>query len=404
MRSMKEIILILLGCSLLCLFSCGDDEGNGNEPELIGLSLQDGECTELDDENANLEVVARLESPALSNVVFNYSTLDGTAAAGIDFESIQNAQLVIPEGQQEAAINISVFGDEFDEGNETFRIVATNVSNAQLVDGEAIGTIIDDDADTGPLPLVIPDSGYTSPDSYEGMELVWSDEFQAASVDQSAWTFETGTGNGGWGNNELQYYTEENTYMAEDDFLVIEAKEESIGGNSYTSSRLITQGKKSFQYGRIDVRAALPKGQGIWPAIWMLGDNFSSDGWPQCGEIDIMELLGHQTNRIYGSLHYRNESQHAFTTASQAITGAPDFHEEFHVFSIDWQEDQMRFLVDDLEYASYATNELSDEENPFNNSFFFILNVAVGGEWPGSPDQSTAFPQRMIVDYVRVFQ
>ncbi len=369
----------------------------------ISLSLADASVEE-ENENVQLSLIASLSQVSESNVVFSYSTLAGTAAEGIDYIGVQEAQIIIPAGQTEQTINITILGDELDEQDETFQVLAFNLSNATIADGEAECKIIDDDSNTSNQELIIPDSGFTSPDSYPNKQLVWSDEFQQANVDENSWSFETGTGSGGWGNNEAQYYREENTYIVNEEFLVIEAREEPFAGNSYTSSRMITEDKQEFQYGRIDVRAALPKGQGIWPAIWMLGANFRSAGWPACGEVDIMELLGHQSNRVYGSLHYRNEDTHAFTTSSKILQGDNNFHDQFHVFSIDWKEDEIRFLVDDEQYGIYPTHELSDEENPFNKPFFLILNVAVGGDWPGYPDQSTAFPQRMIVDYVRVFQ
>lgn len=247
-----------------------------------------------------------------------------------------------------------------------------------------------------------PQTGYTTPKSYSGYNLSWSDEFEGVSLDESSWTYETGTGNNGWGNNELQYYRKENTRV-EKGCLIIEAKNENFGGQNYTSSRLITKGKQEFEYGRVDIRAALPKGQGIWPALWMLGSNFQTSGWPACGEIDIMELIGGlgKDNTVHGTVHWDNTGNYAnygdHYTLSNGI-----FNDEFHVFSIIWNENTIKWYMDDILYNTIDITPTALSE--FHQNYFFIFNVAVGGNWPGSPDATTSFPQRMIVDYIRAFQ
>lgn len=247
------------------------------------------------------------------------------------------------------------------------------------------------------------EAGYKSPEQYAGYQLVWQDEFSQAELAEH-WTHETGTGNNGWGNNELQYYRPENTSLMEG-YLVIEARKENFNSQNYTSSRIITQGQKEFQYGRIDIRAKLPQGQGIWPALWMLGANFSQVGWPQCGEIDIMEMIGGNAdgrdNTVHGTVHWDHNGDYASYGDSYTWPGGK-FSREFHVFTIIWDQQAIRWLVDDQEYhvIDITPSALSE----FHQKFFFIFNVAVGGNWPGSPDPSTEFPQRMIVDYVRVFQ
>lgn len=249
----------------------------------------------------------------------------------------------------------------------------------------------------------IPTTGYTTPLSYPGYTLVWNDEFDGNAL-SSDWTHEIGNGNWGWGNNELEYYREENTTV-ENGLLIITAKEENYGGKNYTSSRIKTQGLKSFQYGRIDIRAALPFGKGLWPALWMLGDNFSSVGWPYCGEIDIMELVGggnYNDRTIYGTIHWDNNGQGASYGGNNSLNSDEIFAEEFHVFSIIWTPSSIVWLRDDVQFNVADVTPASLSE--FHQNFFFIFNVAVGGNWPGSPDQSTIFPQTMAVDYVRVFQ
>ncbi|WP_296705162.1 glycoside hydrolase family 16 protein [Algoriphagus sp.] len=251
-----------------------------------------------------------------------------------------------------------------------------------------------------------PNSGYTSPESYEGYKLVWSDEFNSSSISED-WTFEIGDGCPelcGWGNQELEYYKKENTSVAEGN-LIITAKRESMGGKQYTSSRLITKGKQSFTYGRIDIRAILPKGQGLWPALWMLGENIDEVSWPRCGEIDIMELVGGSTEdrdkTIHGTVHWDNGGSYAnYGGSTKLSTGI--FNDEFHVFSIEWDPEKIVWLLDGEEYHVIDITPAGLDE--FHKPMFFIFNVAVGGIWPGSPDGSTVFPQEMKVDYIRVFQ
>lgn len=248
-----------------------------------------------------------------------------------------------------------------------------------------------------------PGGGYSTPLSYDGMHLVFQDEFSSSSLNTTNWSYEIGTGSGGWGNNELQYYREENTSVS-DGLLTIEARHESFGGMSYTSSRLITKDKFSFTYGRVDIRAVLPEGQGIWPALWMLGDNFPSVGWPACGEIDIMEMIGGgdgRDNVVHGTLHWDNNGSYANNGGNTKLSSGL-FSDEFHVFTIKWNATTITWFLDDVQFHVADISPAAMSE--FHQNAFFIFNVAVGGNWPGSPDASTIFPQQMIVDYIRVFQ
>ncbi|MEY3591243.1 MAG: hypothetical protein RLZZ38_196 [Bacteroidota bacterium] len=247
-----------------------------------------------------------------------------------------------------------------------------------------------------------PTSGYISPLSYPNYTLVWSDEFNGSGL-SSDWTYDIGTGSWGWGNNELQYYKQDNAVVS-DGILTITAKNETFNTSNYTSSRIKTQGIKSWKYGRIDVRAALPYGQGIWPAIWMLGDNITTAGWPACGEIDIMELIGGagaNDRTVHGTVHWSNNGSHAQYGGSKTLSSGK-FADNFHVFSIEWDANSIHWLLDNVQYHSIDTSPA--EMSEFREKFFIILNVAVGGNWPGSPDPTTTFPQKMFVDYVRVFQ
>ena len=167
---------------------------------------------------------------------------------------------------------------------------------------------------------------------------------------------------------------------------------------------MITKNKQVFTYGRIDIRAKVPTGKGIWPALWMLGNNIDQAGWPACGEMDIMELVGQEPNKVHGTLHWgANTTLHASKEAGYVLPSGT-FDQQFHVFSMVWIKDQVQIYIDDILYNTITTSNTAGSNYPFNSNFFFIFNVAVGGTWPGPPDANTVFPQRMIVDYVRVFQ
>ena len=249
-------------------------------------------------------------------------------------------------------------------------------------------------------------TGPDSPRQYDGFDLVWSDEFSGTSLDSRYWNFNIGTGSNGWGNNEWQYYREQNVSLSEG-FLTITAKEESFGGQNYTSSRIKTEGLVDFTYGRVDIRAVLPRGQGIWPALWSLGTNFSRVGWPYSGEIDIMEMIGGggREDTVHGTVHWNIgglDAPFAHTYIGGAYYGE-DFSAGFNVFSIIRTADQIEWRVNDVPYYHFDIDD-SASLAPFRKPFFLIFNVAVGGNWPGYPDASTTFPQKMIVDYVRIFE
>lgn len=251
------------------------------------------------------------------------------------------------------------------------------------------------------------DDPVTSIPQYEGYKLVWNDEFDGTSIDTSKWSHEVNARGGG--NNELQYYTERQTNSVIDrgDLVIVSKKENYTGPEgtrNYTSARLRTVNKGDFLYGRIEVRAKLPKGQGIWPAIWMLPTDWEYGGWPNSGEIDIMEVLGHEPAKTYGTLHYFN-TRHTFTGANFTLP-AGDFSTDYHVFRVDWEPEEFRWYVDDSLFATQKTWASTPHPYPapFNKRFHILLNVAVGGNWPGNPNETTVFPQFMRVDYVRVYQ
>ncbi|MCI0351728.1 MAG: glycoside hydrolase family 16 protein [Acidobacteriales bacterium] len=238
-----------------------------------------------------------------------------------------------------------------------------------------------------------------------GWTLVWADEFNGASIDANNWVYDIG--GGGWGNNELQTYTSSsaNSYI-ENGSLVIKAIKNK---NKYTSARLKTQGKHSWTYGKVAARIRLPYGQGIWPAFWMLGDNITTVGWPKCGEIDIVEMIGGGENRddtIYGTLHWDANNSHAsYGSGPHELPDPQFFYQDYHVFEIEWSASEVIWKLDMTEHfrTSVDTN-LWPTMDEFHRPFFIILNMAVGGNWPGYPNRTTVFPQYTYVDWVRVYQ
>ena len=243
--------------------------------------------------------------------------------------------------------------------------------------------------------------------------LTWSDEFDGANgsrPDPTKWKFEVG-GNG-WGNQELEYYTDrpENARIEQGN-LDIEARREDYTGKDgvarqYTSARLTTRGNFAQRYGRFVARIKLPLGQGMWPAFWMLGDDVDKVHWPDCGEIDIMENIGKEPSSVHGSLHGPGYSGGKLDfTSTYKLPGGPVFSDNFHEYAIEWEPNVLRFYMDEYLYATFVPGQLPPGEKwVFDHPFFIILNLAVGGDWPGPPDSTTQFPQQMLVDYVRVYE
>ncbi|MHB8499364.1 MAG: glycoside hydrolase family 16 protein [Candidatus Acidiferrales bacterium] len=242
--------------------------------------------------------------------------------------------------------------------------------------------------------------------------LVWSDEFSGAdgsTPDATKWTYDIG--GSGWGNHELEYYTNRSANARiEMGNLVITAQKESFTGadgvmRDYTSARLKTQGLFAQAYGRFEARIKIPVGQGMWPAFWMLGNDIPAVGWPKCGEIDIMENIGREPGIIHGSLHGPSTTgPTSDLTSIFSLPAGQNFADDFHLYAVEWEPDTVRFYVDSNLYATFNSSQWPAGGNwVFDHPFFIILNLAVGGGWPGSPDASTKFPQTMLIDYVRVY-
>jgi hypothetical protein len=374
MIKMKYLLFFLL-IGFITL-SCKDDEGGASSLKPSDLSF----VVEQDTENpAMVAVKISSQNTSFYRVYFG------------------EEESVVPQATKEETVSHTYS----QSGTYNIRVQA-HATELNFI-SETKSVSIDMGEEPGKGNEDIPSEGYTTPESYDGMQLVWQDEFEGNQLNQNDWSFEAGTGDNGWGNNELQYYRKENTSL-EDGYLIITAKKEAYQGREYTSSRIVTQGKQSFRYGRIDIRAALPRGQGIWPALWMLGSSFPEVGWPASGEIDIMEMIGGgagRDNTVHGTVHWSHGGEYASYGQGYTLHDGI-FADNFHVFSIVWDASSITWYVDDVEFnkIDITPEELSE----FQQEFFFIFNVAVGGNWPGSPNENTTFPQRMVVDYVRVFQ
>lgn len=258
------------------------------------------------------------------------------------------------------------------------------------------------DAPTSSSSIELQSSSATESSSSESPYL-WNDEFDA--IDTAKWTFEIGTGTSGWGNNEWQYYTarKENAYV-QDGILHIRANKENYEGAKYTSARMITKGKFSFTYGTVEARIALPVGKGIWPAFWMLGENIDAVSWPACGEIDIIEAINDE-NVVYGTNHWQYNGNHADygnNTKDYYGTSKELDITQFHNYKMVWNEKLIAMYVDDFKYQEIAIEDAKDGLEAFHKPQFFILNVAVGGNWPGFEIDDAQFPNEMLVDYIRV--
>lgn len=391
------MIKIYLTLFVLMVFVCACGSSNEIEQDTISISIQDAERLEGNEGILNLDYTITLTETHNEDIVLNYKTDDASAFQKMDYNKAEG-QITIPAGSTQGTITLEIISDLIKEGNEFFRLQFEPGPGVQLSSSSAIIRIKNDDEN---LPYEAED--YTTPKSYDGWTSVWADEFVGSEINKAFWTHEIGNGDNGWGNNEMEYYTDasENSRIR-NGHLVIEARDDSWDGHKYTSARMITKDKKSFASGRTDIRAKLPYGQGIWPALWMLGNSIDQRGWPACGEIDIMELIGNLPSTSHATVHF-GSSNYKYVGDSYKISGE-NFNDRFHVFSVVRELNQMWFYVDDILIFDFSSKDTQGQPYPFNEQFFFIFNVAIGGNWPGSPDESTVFPQKMEVDYIRVFE
>lgn len=388
--------LLLFGLAT-CALSCSSCD-NGGETQLSEIRFVSDRTAFENEVNAIFAFEVVLDAASTKEVTVDFAVSGLSAAPGNDFAATSGTLTFTP-GATSQTVNVAVVIDDFLEPDEQFQVALSNPVNGYLKDQEqvAIGTIRNDDS-----TVQLVSGGYDAPTSYPGMSLVWADEFDGPGIDPANWTYDLGAS--GWGNQELQNYTNDdaNSYIDQGNLII---RAEKVAGNQYTSARLKSIDLQEFQFGRVDVRAVLPIGQGLWPAAWMLGANFSEIGWPDCGEIDILELIGSDPGRVHGTAHWgADPSQHTYLGGSTAVPFGETLNDAYHVYSIEWEQDAIRWYFDNEEYFSISPANMNGQPYPFNNPFFLILNVAVGGIWPGYPDATTPFPAFMAVDYVRVYQ
>lgn len=284
----------------------------------------------------------------------------------------------------------------------------SSTANSSATDMSSSNVAVSSENDIASSSSGITSSGNISSESNPGESpYLWHDEFDGDNIDSEKWTFEIGTGASGWGNNEWEYYTDrkENAYV-QDGILHIRANKEDFEGSKYTSARLITKGKFSFTYGTVEARIALPVGKGIWPAFWLLGQNIDAVSWPACGEIDIIETVNSE-NIVYGTNHWANGSEYATYGNNTGNYRDQKFEldvTQFHNYKFTWDEKYIRMFVDDFMYHEILIENNTGDTEEFHKPFFFILNVAVAGNWPGFEVDDSQFPNEMLVDYIRVTQ
>ncbi|MFZ9503734.1 MAG: glycoside hydrolase family 16 protein [Cyclobacteriaceae bacterium] len=383
--------LLLLVTCLIFLISCAKDEVEG--PVVLRLateSLVEGS------ENSNKQIIILRDNNKNSVLSLTYQITHLTTEQDLDLQAAQGT-IVFEKGQSEASIPIQITGDPHQELSELFKL--TLQSTASVYEFQIV--LFDDDQ---PAPILSDALGFFTPAEYPSMKAFWSDEFDGPDLNLNSWTYDIGNGCPNlcnWGNNELQLYGDQpNTIRLSEGKLIITAINDF---GIYRSARIKTKGKVETTYGRIDIRARLPRGKGIWPAFWMLGSNIDTNPWPGCGEIDMMELIGSQPETVHGTVHYENVTNKAYQTSTGSTSlSSGQFYDSFHVFTTIWDRNRIDWYLDNELYGSFSYPTVSG--NTFRLPYYFLINMAVGGRWPGSPDDKTVFPQELIVDYIRVFQ
>jgi beta-glucanase (GH16 family) len=298
-------------------------------------------------------------------------------------------------------------GNSGSSGSASSGALPVNDTDGGASSGSSSGSVASGADATTDAPASGDDSGAAIP----GYTLTWSDEFNGpdgSAVDPTKWKHDVG--GTGWGNNELEYYTDgtQNAVVQGGNLVITATKDGasqyhcSYGTCQYTSARLLTEGMFSQQYGRFEARAQMPTGKGLWPAIWALGDNISTVSWPACGEIDFMETIGTDISTNHGSLHMPASYG---PSGTYTLPNGASFADAFHTFAFEWEPGTIRFYVDDNLYETQNKTSVPGGDTwEFEHPFFLLINVAVGGQWPGSPDSTTTFPQTLKVDWVRVYQ
>jgi len=385
--------------AILASLQCSKSNSSSSPVSLPAIAVSDVTVTEGNSGVTNAVFTIQLDKASDKTITVKATTADGSAKQNEDFIAT-NTTVTFQPNTTQATVIVQIVTDDLKESDESFKLVLSDPTNAMLNRSKAICTIKNDDTK---IPFT--DAGYTTPNNYPGYTLAWSDECNGPSLDANIWSYENGDGCPnicGWGNNEQEYYKPDNLFF-QDGKMIIEARNELYSGKPYTSSKILTRGKKVIKFARIDIRAKLPVGKGIWPAFWLLPQNNVYGGWPTSGEIDMMEALGHETNKVYGTVHY-GPGPGSTQISRNYVLPNTNYNEAFHVYSLIWQQDKIQWLIDDQLYSTVNKADVGSNIYPFNEDFFMIINMAVGGNWPGNPDATTYFPQWLIVDYVRVFQ
>ena len=333
--------------TLLVLLTAACDKEKTTPIATASISVDDITMNEGNGGTSSMEFTVKLSQALTQEASVRVTTKEGFAKAVEDFQALDQV-LIFKAGETAKKATVVIVADDLKEGIDEFQVNLSDAVNCTIFDGIGLGVINNDDT-----KIPVNDIGFTSPLTYPGKTLVWSDEFNADALNLNDWRYDVGDGcpNCGWGNNELQYYTRGDNVSFGGGKMIVEARKETISGKNFTSTRLVTMDKQAFKFGRIDIRAKLPKGQGIWPAFWMLGSNFKTAGWPSCGEIDIMEFLGHDQNRVHSTIHYKFGNGPRNTTAS--LVNDKPLPDEYHVYTLDWQQDKIRMLIDDKLIVRY---------------------------------------------------
>ena len=387
---------------LVCLFPGCKKSNSSTLPVIPFIIIERVTNAEGNSGITAFNFTVKLNKPTTGSVSVSFSVTAGIAKEGTDYNLPSALFIPFNAGEVQKSITVNVIGDDIKEADEDFTVTLTNPSGATILSGTARGIITNDDT-----RVPFNTAGFSTPAAYPGMILRWADEFSGTALNTNNWSYDIGDGCPsvcGWGNNELQYYTSSpDNVFVQDGCLIIESKKQTIGGKEYSSGRIKTDGKQSFKFGRIDIRAISPSGRGIWPALWMMPQNNVYGTWPNSGEIDLMEIKGHDMKTAYQTVHYGPGPPSTFTSKTFTLTKG-NFNDSFYVYSMIWTMDTLRLLINNVEVNKVTAADLAGRIYPFNEKFFFILCTAVGGNFPGAPDATSTYPQWLIVDYVRVFQ
>lgn len=358
-------------CAGVALFTAACSSDSSSNAEIAEISEQttpSGESPVAEPTSSSADVPATVSSSS------NNASGDANSSSETTTSSAATSSATSSSAANSSATNVSSSGDAVSSANDVASSSSENISS---------------ESNPGESPYL------------------WHDEFDDDNIDSEKWTFEIGTGASGWGNNEWEYYTnrKENAYI-KDGILHIRANKEDYEGSKYTSARMITKGKFSFTYGTVEARIALPVGKGIWPAFWLLGQNIDAVSWPACGEIDIIEAVNSESV-VYGTNHWANGSEYATYGNNTGSYRDQKFEldvTQFHNYKFTWDEKYIRMFVDDFMYHEILIENNTGDTEEFHKPFFFILNVAVAGNWPGFEVDDSQFPNEMLVDYIRVTQ